>query len=90
MYESWTHNKSDINLNGYESFNFYRRFQNRRANWCSGGIVLYLKDSISDGIKVIKTMLTALFGLNWIKTISKLSLMFTSQGYTLVRKFTGL
>ena len=39
MYESWTHNKSDIKLNGYESFNFYRRFQNRRANRCSGGIV---------------------------------------------------
>ena len=50
MYESWTHNKSDIKLNGYESFNFYRRFQNRRANRCSGGIVLYLKDSISDGL----------------------------------------
>ena len=40
MYESWTHKKSDIKLNGYESFNFYRRFQNRRANRCSGGIVL--------------------------------------------------
>ena len=72
MYESWTHNKSDIKLNGYESFNFYRRFQNRRANRCSGGIVLYLKDSISDGIKVVKNHANSIIWLKLDKNYFKI------------------
>ena len=52
LYESWTQKKSDVNINGYKCFNFYRKFQNRRANRCSGGIVIYVKDTISDGIKL--------------------------------------
>ena len=72
MYESWTHNKSDIKLNGYESFNFYRRFQNRRANRCSGGIVLYLKDSISDGKKVVKNHANSIIWLKLDKNYFKI------------------
>ena len=72
MYESWTHNKSDINFNGYESFNFYRRFQNRRANLCSGGIVLYLKDSISDGVKVVKNHANSIIWLKLDKNYFKI------------------
>ena len=72
MYESWTHNKSDIKLNGYESSNFYRRFQNRRANRCSGGIVLYLKDSISDGTKVVKNHANSIIWLKLDKNYFKI------------------
>ena len=64
MYESWTQKKSDIDINGYKCFNLYRNFQNRRANSCSGGIVLYIRDSISDGVKLVRNHYDSII---WIK-----------------------
>ena len=64
MYESWTQKKSDIDINGYKCFNLYRKFQNRRANRCSGGIVLYIRDSISDGVKLVRNHYDSII---WIK-----------------------
>ena len=54
LYESWTQKKSDIDINVYKCFNLYKKFQNRRANRCSGVIVLYIRDSISDGVKLVR------------------------------------
>ena len=54
LYETWTHSKSNIGINGYKSYNLYRKFQHRGANRCSGGIVVYIKDSISAGVDIIK------------------------------------
>ena len=56
--------KSDVNINGYKCFNFYRKFQNRRANRCSGGIVIYVKDIISDGIKIVRNHFDSVI---WLK-----------------------
>ena len=54
LYETWTHIKSDIELSGYKSYNLYRKFQNRRANRCSGGIVVYIKDAIAKGVDIVE------------------------------------
>ena len=32
----------------------FRKFQNRRANRCSGGICIYIKDNICDGISIVR------------------------------------
>ena len=64
MYEPWTQKKSDIDINGYKCFNFYRKFQNRRANRCNGINVLYIKDCISDGVKLVKNHYDSII---WIK-----------------------
>ena len=53
-----------VNLLTKHHLHFYRRFQNRRANRCSGGIVLYIKDCISDGIKVVKNHFNTVI---WLK-----------------------
>ena len=56
--------KSDITTNGYKSFNFYRKFQNRRSNRYSGGIVLHIKDCSSDGIKIVRNHFDSVI---WLK-----------------------
>ena len=81
MYESWTQTKSDININGYKSFNFYRKFQNRRANRCSGGIVLYIKDCISDGIKIVRNHFDSVIWLQLDKNFSELRMMYLLQEF---------
>jgi hypothetical protein len=55
LYESWTNKDSDIELSNYVSYNFYRKFQNRNAKRCSGGTVLYFKESLKPGIEVVRT-----------------------------------
>ena len=64
LYESWTQKKSDIDINGYKCFNLYRKFQNRRANSYSGGIVLYIRDSISDGVKLVRNHYDCIIWIN--------------------------
>lgn len=55
MYESWTNKESDVGLSGYVSHNFYRKFQNRNAKRCNGGVVLYYKEHLKKGIEIIRT-----------------------------------
>lgn len=64
MYETWTSAKSDIDLTGYTSHNFYRKFQHRNAKRSSGGIVLYYKNSIKDGVSVIMNHFDTII---WVK-----------------------
>lgn len=52
--EMWTGKNSLLNLNGYKLFHSYRRFQNRCAKRKSGGLVIYVKNSTKNGIKLIK------------------------------------
>ena len=52
--ETWTQSKSDIDIEGYKYFYFYRKYQNRRANRCSGGIAVCVKDCILDRIKIVR------------------------------------
>ena len=64
MYESWTNKDSDIDIEGYISHNFFRKFQNRNAKRHSGGIVLYYKETIQQGISVVRTHIDTII---WIK-----------------------
>ena len=68
LYETWTHSKSNIGINGYKSYNLYRKFQHRRANRCSGGIVVYIKDSISAGVDIVKNHFDTII---WFKLNNK-------------------
>ena len=54
LYEIWTSKNSSLQINGFECYNFYRRYQNRRANRSSGGVVLYIRNSITKGIEIVK------------------------------------
>ena len=53
LFETWTNSSSNISLNGYISHNFYRKFQNKNARRCSGGVALYFKEYLKDGIEII-------------------------------------
>lgn len=64
LYETWTSSKSDISVKGYISHNFYRKFKHRKAKRCSGGIAVYFKESIKDGISVVKNNLNTSI---WVK-----------------------
>jgi len=54
LYESWTSSTSEINIPGYVVHNFFRRFQHKNAKRSSGGIVLCIKESLKNGIKIVK------------------------------------
>ena len=54
LYESRTCANSEIDLNGYFSFNFYRKFQNRRARRSSGGTVVYIKSEYKHDVEIVK------------------------------------
>lgn len=64
MLESWTSKDSKIDLSGYKAYNFYRKFQHRKARRNSGGIILYCKETIYDGISVIRNHFDTII---WVK-----------------------
>ena len=64
LYETWTSSKSNVELSGCTAHNFYRQFQHRNARRCSGGLVLYYKDSLKDGISIVKNQYDTII---WIK-----------------------
>ena len=43
-----------MEINGYKSLNFYRKFQHRNARRNSGGIVVYIKETIFPGINIVR------------------------------------
>ena len=54
VYESWTNEHSIIDVQGFRCHNLYRKFQNKCSKICHGGVVIYVKDSISKGVRIIK------------------------------------
>jgi hypothetical protein len=54
LYEAWTNQKSNIDLNGYVSLSFYRKFQHRNAWRSSGWVAVYYHESLKDGIQIIR------------------------------------
>ena len=55
FFETWTNQTSDIDIYGYVSYNFYRKFQNRNAKRCSGGAALYFKQHLQYELEVVRT-----------------------------------
>ena len=65
LYDSWTNKSSKIDLDGYSKpFHSFRKFQHKRAKRASGGIIIYVKDELRHGIKLIKNDTDALI---WLK-----------------------
>ncbi|XP_060587663.1 uncharacterized protein LOC132743153 [Ruditapes philippinarum] len=54
LFEAWTNSKSIVDIEGYVSYNFYRKYQHRNAKRCSGGVVIYVKDNLKKGISVVR------------------------------------
>ena len=67
--ETWTNKQSQIKLSGYSNpIHSYRRLQNRKAKRSSGGIIIYIKDSIRKGVKLIRNNIDCLIWLKFDKT----------------------
>lgn len=64
LFESRTNRDSTVEISGYVSHNFYRKFQNRYAKRCSGGLVIYLKEHLKDGIEIYRNHFDTLI---WLK-----------------------
>jgi exonuclease III len=62
--ETWTNKGSKIDLEGYKLIHSYRKIQNRRAKRNSGGILVYIKNDLFKGIKLLKNDIDFLL---WIK-----------------------
>lgn len=54
LLESWTSADSDLEIDGYKVHNVYRKFQHRNARRSSGGIVILYRESIADGLSILK------------------------------------
>ena len=55
LYESWTDVNSKIDITGYTAYNFYRKILHKRAKRCSGGVCLYMKNNVVEGVTVVKS-----------------------------------
>ena len=64
LYETWAAADSDLNLNEYCSHNFYRKFQHRNARRGSGGVAVYYREDLKDGIEIISNRHDSLI---WLK-----------------------
>ena len=64
LFETWCSKSSDISLKGYTSYNFYRKFRHRRARRNSGGVAVYCKDELKNGIEIVKNVYDTII---WIK-----------------------
>ena len=64
LYESWSNSCSDIDFSGYLSFNFLRKFQHEKSRRNSGGIVVYIKEELLNGIAIVKNHYDTII---WVK-----------------------
>jgi len=53
LYETWANAQTDIIIDGYKCYNFYRKFQNRRARRCSGGVAVLIRETLCRGISIV-------------------------------------
>ena len=77
LYETWTSEQSNIDITGYFSHNFFRKFRHRNAKRGNGGLALYIKDSIKDGVKVVRNRYDTII---WVK-LEKTFFHFESDVY---------
>ena len=54
LYETWSKVDSNIDLKGYVSYNYYRKFQHRKARRASGGVAVYIKETIAKGVQIVR------------------------------------
>lgn len=66
--------------------NFYRKFQNRNARRSSGGIVLYYKDTLENGIEIVRNILVTIIWLELKKNFFHLKTDMYLRGLRLMGK----
>ena len=54
LFETWTNRNSNIDIDGYVSHNFYRKYQNRRARRGKGGVSVCIKDILKNGVYIVR------------------------------------
>ena len=64
LYESWLNKHHQFVLNGFTEHSFCRKFQNKKANRCSGGIIVYIKDNIKEGVSLVRNRYDTII---WLK-----------------------
>ena len=52
--ETWTDENSILDLNGYERHTLNRTMKKKKTRRNSGGLSIYFKSCLSDGITIIK------------------------------------
>ena len=63
--ESWTSKSSQVELSGYKTLvHSYRRAVHRRAKRAGGGVIIYIKEDIYRGVKLVKNELDCIV---WLK-----------------------
>lgn len=62
--ETWSSDLSNFDIEGHKCYNFARNFQNKKAKRGSGGIAVYVKQSITKGISIFKSYHDAIV---WLK-----------------------
>jgi exonuclease III len=63
--ESWTNSNSKIDIAGYSNpIHSFRKYQNRRAKRSSGGLIVYIKNSIRKGVTLERNTIDCII---WIK-----------------------
>ena len=67
--ETWTSKRSNIDLKGYSNpIHSYHKVQNRRAKRNSGGIIIYIRDTLRKGVKLVKNEMDCLVWIMLDKT----------------------
>jgi hypothetical protein len=54
LYETWSKVDSIIDLKGYVSYNYYRKFQHRKARRASGGVAVYINETKAKGVHIVR------------------------------------
>ena len=64
MSETWTNRLSNVDLSGLQHIHSFRKYQHCRTKRSSGGIVIYIRNEISKGVKVVLNQIDCLI---WLK-----------------------
>ena len=65
LLETWTKKSSKTEIEGYKTLTHsYRKLVNRRAKRAGGGVIIYVKDEIHKGVKLINNELDCIVWLN--------------------------
>ena len=64
FFESWANNSACYDIDGFKCYPFNRKIQNKKSKRSSGGIAIYIKQSITKGISIVKNYQDAIV---WLK-----------------------
>ena len=72
--ETWTNKHSNIEIKGYsDPIHSFRKFKHKRAKRSSGGLLVYIKDSIRKGVSIVRNEVDCIVWLKFDKGFFGLS-----------------